>query len=227
MNTDLAISIFCFDIIENTPYNKYGLDLVKTLIDSDFNNIHVLTNDPKLFDDFDVNITEYSPEKFSYFDKLTICKEALKSNDQVLYLDCDSRIDLDKLKTLTIKPGLSVNEYWQDGKLKQFKDFNQFNTDYFNTVKDYCLENELHLEDVPLFEERLFTLSNVDNIDEFFNTYYTLKDVFEKNDEKFGHYPVGRAEGLAMGIAAYNSKIPYFEKDPDLQELNLKHLPNN
>jgi hypothetical protein len=227
MNNQIGISIFCFDLTDGLMHNRYAVELVRELISSNFINIHVLTDRPELFGDFNINTIHYSPKKHSYFDKLTICKEALKHCNQVLYIDCDSRIDLDLLKTLDIKDGLTVSKYWHDGGLKEFKDLSQLNTNYFNAIKDYCLENKLHIDNVPLFEDRLFTLSNIENIDRFFEIFFSLKNVFEINDEEFNHYPVGRAEGLAMSIAACNSGIKYDVNDPNLNRLNLKHLPNN
>lgn len=222
----MGICIFCFDVNEDTQYNSYGQDLVLELNQHNFKNIFVLTNQPTLFSNSTSTIVEYSPKKHSYFDKLTVCQTALKYHSKVLYIDCDSRVNYHKLNKLTPTPGLSVSESWNDGKFKTFSDMRGFQTHYFDDVIEYCEKNNLEIDAAPLFEERLFTLSKSNNLEEFFKIYENLRESFERNDERFGNYPVGRAEGLAMGIAAINTGLKYVKQDPKLKSLELRHLPN-
>lgn len=226
LHNDFAICLFSFDINPQTKYNQYSKSLIQDLINNGFKNIFLLTNDVTLFKEYDINVFNYSPEKFSFFDKLTICKIALEKFDQIIYLDCDSRIDLTKLKTHKISEGLSFCQYWLDGELKRYHELKNHNTEYFISIAEYCEKNNLEYLNSPLVEERLFTITKTNKTNSFFNLFFGLRDVFENNDIKYKNYPVGRAEGLAIGISLLNSKIEYQEKDVNLINLNLKHLPN-
>jgi hypothetical protein len=199
---------------------------MEELLTNGFENIFLLTNNVELFKPYNINLFDYSPEQFSFFDKLTICKIALEKFENVIYLDCDSRIDLNELKTYQVIEGITTSQHWLDGELKVFYELEKYNTSYFISINDYCEKNNLKINDAPLIEERLFTLSRTKQTEDFLNLFFDLRTVFENNDIEHGNYPVGRAEGLAMGISIINSNIKHNEKDEGLIKLNLKHLPN-
>jgi hypothetical protein len=226
MVSNFAICIFCFDIADDTRYTQYGKELTDVLVADGYQNVYILTNKPSVFKDESFKVFSYNPTEYSYFDKLTICQRALQDFDNILYIDCDTRIDFNLLRSHEFSPGLSVNNYWQDGKLKKFEDMLQFETDYFDTIKDYCTVNKINLNDVPLFEERLFTISKTEETSQFFQICNDLRRLFEENDTKYCNYPVGRAEGLAMGIAATVSKVNFSVQNEQLRKLNVIHLPN-
>ena len=68
--------------------------------------IKIVTDKPELFGQIDT--IEYSNKIFSYFDKLKICELALKQIDNVVYIDVDSRINFDTLKTIKLEKSSGV-----------------------------------------------------------------------------------------------------------------------
>ena len=148
---------------------------------------------------------------------------ALKKYETVIYLDSDCEIDYDEIEKINFNEGITISQYWNDGKLKFFEEISH--DIYFKKIIEYCNENRLNYLNSLLLEERLIIIKKCNKIDEFFELYFKLKTIIEENDEEFNNYPVGRGEGLIMGISIINTGIKCNEITEDIKKLKLIHLP--
>lgn len=186
----------------------------------------LLTNRPEYFSNTDIYIFGLGQE-WSYTDKITACRYALKSVkiNTAIYVDADCRFFIDMIPELKWKPGIHTAGGW-------FKENNTIESvlevPYFNRVINYCKENGLKWEGAPLINERMFAISG--EVDpEFYKVYYELSLIVKENDVDFGNYPTGRGEGLIIGLAIINSNIEWHDKSDSIMKLysTLKHNHRN
>jgi len=240
MESNLCICLLAFDchyeiegnirLVKNDYYTDSAKRIVLNLKNHDIKNIMVMTNKPQKFNGLEIDVIEYQPINYSFADKLTVCYEALKKYDTIIYMDSDCEIRYDEIKNLNIKEGISIRENWgwEDYRVSKFLDFkDKIKTNYFENIENYCLKNNLQYNDADLIEERLITIKKTDKLNDFFNLYFKLKPIIEENDLLFKNHPIGRGEGLAMGISILNSGIKYNGISKDLEKLALNHLPYN
>ena len=238
MESNLCICLLAFDCnyqiegnirnVKNEYYTNSAKKMVLELKKHNIENIMVMTNKPFKFDNLKIDVIDYQPVKYSFADKLTLCYEALKKYDTIIYIDSDCEIDYNKIKNLNVKKGISIIENWgfPNGKASKFFELkDKLETNYFTKIEKYCLENNLKYNDADLIEERLIAIKKTDNLDEFFKIYFELKPIIEENDLSFNNYPIGRGEGLAIGISILNSNIEYNGICKNLKEIGLYHLP--
>lgn len=235
LNKDIiAVCLFAFnsDWIMNgivkreksNLYNQYAKDRIKELKKKGFKNIFLLTDNPDFFIDDDITILEYpDDENPSYAHKLIICYLALETYDQVIYLDCDSTVNFDKVN---YEDGLTIFQCWQGGQLSRYDDLVNWpgiDMKYFIAIVEYCKRKRYLYKDCPLIEERIFVLKKSENIDKFFKIYGELQTIIEINDMVFGNKPIGRGEGFILSIAALNSGLKLTDNSGTIE---ITHLPN-
>jgi len=236
-----VISLFCFSTDKmgggvihkkrDDSYYNHALNLIKKLKEETDFEIYLLTDNPEIFESFNINVFKYEKDIPSYSDKLEICKIALEKHDTVLYLDVDCLIAFNLYKTLSFEPGFHYFFWWRMGWM-YYEHMPKDN--YFKKLEDYCRKNNYEIDKATPIHESIFLIRKSEYMDEFFDFYDKLKDLAIENDMEYGNVPTGRAEGLLMSIALMNTRFNnnrdslqmrlightfYSNKDPEMKHL--------
>jgi hypothetical protein len=194
--------------IENIMlYKTYSVDIV------------IFTDSPNDFKDLDINVIPYFEINKSYTDKLLVCELALKKYDTVLYIDSDITIDISMFCEIDFEPGFHYAEEWVEGVTTYGELKKDLKGEYFKHIENYCKENRITIDDARLIGERFFIISKNDKIDEFFLIFNHLKKETNQNDLILNNKPIGRGEGLIIGLSLLKSQMS-LHKTNHLRQIN-------
>lgn len=210
-------------------YLNYALNLIKKIQQESNLPITLMTDSKLFFKDKFVHIVE--KENISYTDKIKVCEVALKYGYTAVYIDVDTTLDFKLLEQTNFSYGF---HFWWWWKLEWRIYDHLTNKKYFKKLEDYCVDNNLQINDAPLIHEGFFVIKKTDKIENFLNIYENLTHVAIQNDIEHGNHPTGGGEGLLMGIALINSGFKNNGCDKEMmllghnlqqdKSLEMKHL---
>jgi hypothetical protein len=226
MNKAICLFVFKSPLVKNGIIEKeednYYIDLaiknVKTYKSYPV-DILVLTDSPEEFKDLNVIIVPYTEVDKSYTDKLLVCEIALKKYETILYVDSDITLNIDNFCEAKFNPGIYYTEDWLETPLTYQEFKNIIKDDYFDHIENHCKKNNLKINDAKLIGERFFVISRDEKLNDFFKIFNCLKKEINNNDVKFNNKPLGRGEGLIIGISILNSGVPLYKTNDLKQDL--------
>lgn len=231
---DIAICLLAFkaptrDINAlETEANDFYLEsarrLIKRINKHSTAGVCLMTNIPSYFQDVYVDMLVETEDVSAYTDKIKICEYALTEYRTALYVDSDCRFFIDMIPELSWEPGFhSVGGWFTDNDtasvIKPVK--------YFKSIEEYCGLTGIKFDTAPLINERMFAITGLKENKEFFQLYKELAEITKSNDIDLGNYPIGRGEGLAMGLSILNTGIKWNHRSDSILKLysTLKHHP--
>lgn len=201
--------------------NKYIETLIKDYhkIPSDF-SVTIYTSDVvKIKSNIkNANVFEYPSKTFKYFDKFKFTIElSNKLKETVLYIDTGRLkevtddiwfMDLSKVENISFASNWGGIESSQD--LRTFES-PYFESNYFDNILDYFIDNKVELKDIPVFLERIFVVPFKKSMSFLLDELEIIRELFEENSKtKENVYSgLGNGEGLGMGYALTKLKEPY------------------
>lgn len=236
---DIAICLLAFkaplkdmNLLESDAddfYLESARRLIKRINKHSTAGVYLMTNKPSYFLDLEIDklveVVE-TEDVLAYTDKIKICEYALTEYRTALYVDADCRFFIDMIPELTWETGFhSVGGWFTDNDtasaIKPVK--------YFNSIEEYCNLTNISFDKAPLINERMFAITGYKENKEFFQLYKELAEITKSNDIEIGNYPIGRGEGLAMGLSILNSNIKWNHQSDSIMKLysTLKHHPKN
>ncbi len=233
---DIAICLLAFkaptkdmNVLETEANNFYlesAKRLIKRINKHSTAGVCLMTNIPSYFQDVEVDMLVETEDVTAYTDKIKICEYALYEYRTALYVDCDCRFFIDMIPELDWEPGFhSVGGWFTDNDTAD----SIKSISYFKSIRDYCELTGLNFDNAPLINERMFAITGRKEHKAFFELYKELAEITKANDIQLGNYPIGRGEGLAMGLSILNSKIKWNDKSDSIMKLysTLRHNPQN
>lgn len=203
MKDSKVICLFSFSTQKSgDKYHNYAKNLITKIKEETSIPIILLTDKPNYYDEFDVDVFEYNKLVPSFIDKIRICNYALGKYDVAIYLDTDTTFDFKLLEDIKFSNGFHFWWWWK----VNWRIYDHLeNKDYFKDVEEYCIRKKLNYKNAELIHEGFFVIKKDNNLNKFFEIVYDLGIIMEKNDLKSNNIPIGRAEGLCMGISLLNS----------------------
>ena len=217
---NIGVGIFCFG---EDYYFKGTKEKIIELTNRNI-PVYILTNETEKFNDYFVNVIEYTNEIKSYHDKLTIVKYIHRYHDIALLLDADLHITdysiFDVLRTYNFKNGISyVDTLINHPAKKQFvKEIITDNLEW-NSYKTYAEKLYPSFTDMEMIWE-YFLVFNLQgfNSKEFYHYYEKLQIAKDFSDLTMNKQVCGAGEGISMSIATKLSN-GVIQKDEELYEL--------
>ena len=218
---NIGVGIFCFG---EDYYFKGTKEKIIELTNRNI-PVYILTDETEKFNDYFVNIVEYSRDFKSYYDKMILSKYILKYHDYCLLLDADTHITdysvFDIIKTYEFKYGITyidtlLNHSAKREFVKDLINIDQAEWTSYITYIDKIYPNYKEFE--TLWEYFLIINKIGFNSNKFFHHYERLQVAKEFSDLNLNKQINGAGEGISLAVSAKLSESD-IQRDVELYDL--------
>lgn len=199
-------------LLTTCAVGEFYIKKVVEFLSSDFSknfNIHILTDEPSIFQGY--NVQKYSKHPFNYFDKFIFGINKIHENNCLgLFYDADELVNLERdfpLFDFNLKK-IQFFQYWNEvGTLNSLPPEDDYFWEFFKDIIKY---EEIEENSILLVHEDRMLFPEYDYSD-FLRIFKNMKDPFTKNSFKHhGHKGgVGNGEGVALGYTLLKTGMPY------------------